>query len=240
MKITPIASSSAGNAYLIDDGKTRILIDCGVHMNRIMAASDWMRPPIDACLLTHSHGDHSASVKYLLHKGILCYMGAETAKALRLNDGRSRIRGVRIFGEFETEIGTFIIKNLEMVHDVECYGFYIYSMHTRESLFFATDTNYIPYNFGLASINYIMIEANHDRDVINRLVAAGDMPEAAARRTMETHMSIDTTLLWLSRANLSKTRRIYLLHLSGNNSTAEDFKRRVVEQTGIPTVVCPE
>lgn len=133
------------------------------------------------------------------------------------------------------EVGSFSIKPLQMAHDVYCLGFYIYSVRTHESLFFATDTCYIPYN--LPSMDYIMVEANYDIDILNDRIMNGFVDPAMKNRLVKSHMEIGQTILWLKKQNLERTKRIYLLHLSHGSSNAEEFKNRVQEATGVPTTI---
>ena len=135
-------------------------------------------------------------------------------------------------------VGTFEIVPLEMKHDVYCLGFYIYSKHLKESLFFATDTCCIPYS--LPSMDYLMVEANYDIDILNSRIMSGDIDPAMKSRLARSHMEIGNTLLWLKNQDLTKTKRIYLLHLSYGSSNEKDFKRRVMEATGIPVTIAGE
>ncbi|MGD8161697.1 MBL fold metallo-hydrolase [Pantoea sp. FN0307] len=68
--MTPQAETSI-NAYVIDDGKKRILVDTGAgelfgnrggHLLANLAAAGYPSESIDAVLLTHIHADHSAGV----------------------------------------------------------------------------------------------------------------------------------------------------------------------------------
>ena len=140
-----------------------------------------------------------------------------------------------MFHQKTFSVGSFDIKPLEMRHDVYCLGFYIYSRETRESLFFATDTCYIPYK--LPPVDYIMVEANYDIDILNDRIMNGYIDPSMKNRLARSHMEIGSTIAWLEKQDLSKVKRIYLLHLSGGSSNAEDFKRRVVECAGVPTII---
>ena len=132
-------------------------------------------------------------------------------------------------------IGSFTVLPLKMEHDVPCLGFYIYSERLRESLFFATDTCYIPYN--LPPMDYLMVEANYDIDILNDRIMNGYIDPAMKKRLARSHMEISTTIEWLRKQDLSKAKRIYLLHLSHGSSNADDFKRRAQEATGVPVTI---
>lgn len=68
--MTPQAETSI-NAYVIDDGKTRVLVDTGAgelfghnggHLLTNLAAAGYPAETIDTVLLTHIHADHSGGV----------------------------------------------------------------------------------------------------------------------------------------------------------------------------------
>ena len=79
MDIKIIASGSSGNAYLIGDGKTRLLLDAGIPFKRIQIGCGFRTSSIDACLVTHRHGDHAATIPKLLQRGMTVYSNADVA-----------------------------------------------------------------------------------------------------------------------------------------------------------------
>ena len=163
-------------------------------------------------------------------------MSMETALDIGVVREDARVSGVHIMEhQKKFEIGSFVISPLAMSHDVYCLGFYIYSDKTKESLFFATDTCHIPYK--LPPMDYIMVEANYDIDILNDRIMAGYIDPAMKPRLARSHMEIGRTIFWLREQDLSKTKRIYLLHLSNGSSNAEEFKRRVMECTGVPVTI---
>lgn len=232
MEIKPLASSSEGNAYLISDDRTTILIECGIPISELQKLSGFKIAEVDGCLISHSHKDHSASVLDVMKLGIDIYTSKETIAELHLNGHRVNI----IESEKEFVIGSFKILPLAMNHDVPCLGFVLYSVITEEALLFATDTFYIQWR--IPNLNYIMIEANYDKDILNQRIAAGDTAMPAKDRLLKSHMEIGNTIRWLEHNDLSNVKRIYLLHLSGGSANAKEFKRRVQESTGKPVTVC--
>ena len=229
MEIKVLASGSAGNAYTISDGSTTLLIECGLPWNELKVKLNFALP--DACLISHSHGDHANCLDRMLGFGIPCYASKETFDECKvISHLRNNIEHGKLFS-----VGSFDIQPLEMAHDVKCMGFYIYSRRTGDTLFFATDTYYIPYK--LPSLDYIMVEANYDTDILNRNILSGHIDPAMKSRLVRSHMEINNTASWLLNQDLTKTRRIYLLHLSDGNSNAEEFKAKVIEATGVPVTI---
>ena len=222
MDINIIASGSSGNAYLIGDGKTRLLLDAGIPFKRIQIGCGFRTGSIDGCLVTHRHGDHAAAIPKLLQRGITVYSNADVAG---LYEGVQELVTLR-----EYTVGTFRVLPFEAEHDVPCYGYQVTSTATDEKLVYITDSAYVRYTF--AELTHIMIEANYDEDIMCGNVRDGKVPLPLAERVAGTHMSIDTLLDLLRANDMTKVRQIYLLHLSDNNSDAERFKKMVQQETG--------
>lgn len=222
MDINVIASGSSGNAYLIGDGRTRLLLDAGIPFRRIQIGCGFRTSTIDACLVTHRHGDHAAAIPKLIQRGIAVYSNADVA---------ARYKGVQELTERkEHTIGTLRILPFAAEHDVPCYGYQVTSTETGEKLVYITDSAYVRYTF--TGLTHIMIEANYAEDIMLGNVRDDKIPFPLAERVTQTHMSIDTLLELLRANDMTKVRQIYLLHLSDNNSDAEAFKKMVQQETG--------
>ena len=63
MKFQALASSSHGNAYIVDDGATRILIECGVSFKRLQQLSGFQLADLSACFISHEHKDHAIDAR---------------------------------------------------------------------------------------------------------------------------------------------------------------------------------
>lgn len=228
MEIEVLASGSTGNAYIISDGFTRILIECGLTYPELSRKSGFTITSIDACLCTHEHQDHSKCAKQLAHYGIDIYASAGTLKACGLIG--HRVHPIKAMQRFE--IGAFSIMPFETEHDAaEPLGFLIGNSFLNETLLYFTDTFYLKYRF-TGSITHIMGEANYDREILEQNIK--DNPEMAARqsRLLESHMSIENFINVLKATDLSRIKQIYLIHMSAANSNKADFKERVQRLTG--------
>lgn len=84
MRFLPLASSSHGNAYLVEDGQTRILLECGLACRTLQKALGFAVTTLDGVLLTHEHKDHSRCVEDIIKNGQSVYMSCGTALALGL------------------------------------------------------------------------------------------------------------------------------------------------------------
>ena len=222
MDIKILASGSRGNAYLIGDGKTSLLLDAGIPFRAIQVGCDFRTGSISGCLVTHRHGDHAKAIPKMLQRGIHVYSNVDVAA---LHAG---VRAMQPLLEYD--IGTFSVLPFEVEHDVPCFGYQVESLATGEKLVYITDSAYVKYTF--KGLTHIMVEANYAQEIIVDNAKNERIPVYLAERVIKTHMSIET-LLGLLRANdMSAVQQIYLLHLSDGNSDAESFRRQVQQETG--------
>jgi len=55
MQIDIYGSSSKGNAYKVSDGKTSLLIECGLTFKKLQEKSNFTLSQVVGCLITHAH-----------------------------------------------------------------------------------------------------------------------------------------------------------------------------------------
>jgi phosphoribosyl 1,2-cyclic phosphodiesterase len=232
MDIQVIGSGSTGNAYVVSDGKTSVLLDCGLSIKQLQAATGHTISRMDGCLLSHSHGDHSKAHRDVSKLGVSIYTHRDTIEQIRGVGHRYKA----IEGGVQFRIGTFDVLPFELVHDVKNHGFLIYSTVTGEKLLYATDTMYLPYRFN--GITHWIIEANNDDEVMAENVERGGLDRGLRNRIRRSHMSIETLLGVFSANDMSKAEKIYLCHLSGDNSREAEFKDKVEKATGAHVIVC--
>lgn len=233
MKIEVIASGSAGNCYKISNEDTTLLIECGIPYKKIQEALNFKTTDIDGVLVSHEHGDHSKACKDLIKAGVNLYMTKGTKEALKLDS--HRIKSFKNFGDsyFDVDIGSFKIKPFKTIHDAkEPVGFVIYDSLAIEELVFITDTQYSIYSF---SPDYFMLEVNYVREAINKNDSLH--PDLRAR-IKENHMSLDTAINLLERSDLSRLKKIYVMHLSDANSDSKVIKEKLQELTGVAIEIC--
>lgn len=232
-----LASSSSGNAYLVSDGKTHILIECGLSHKKLQQACGFKLTSLDAVLISHEHKDHSQCVDKILSSGIPVYLSQGTARALELPEKLLDMATEMIAGEQFT-VGTMVIKPFSTFHDAqEPMGFVMQSTVDWDVFAFATDTVNLPYNF--PGVNILALEANFQQDILDR---SERMPEKTKKRVSNTHMEIDKLCECLRRMDLRSCRELWLLHLSSAMSHEGQFVYKV--QRAVPQWVqvksCPK
>lgn len=232
IEFTPIASSSAGCAYLLKgDGCGPLLLDAGLPFRKIQKAAGFQLSTIQGALITHAHGDHCASVLPLTHAGIDVYASAETLE--QLEGVRHRLHAVESKQPFQ--VGNWQIMPFETVHDSPGSLGFIIAHPGGERLLYLTDTAYSKYRFD--GLTHICIECNFALDIIRQGTAAGQICGRRYSRTISNHMSLERLIDMLRANDLSKVEEIWLLHLSDANSDEERFADEVRRATGKPVYV---
>jgi len=127
-------------------------------------------------------------------------------------------------------IGDFVVMAFPTEHDCPgSLGFLIQYKPTGEKVVFATDTFYLKYKF--TEPNYLLVECNYCRDILEENIQAGRIPESLKNRLIESHFSLDNVKDFLRANDLSKVRKIVLIHLSDGNSDAARMIREIRELT---------
>lgn len=233
--IKPIVSGSTGNCYYISDGKTNILIECGISFKKIQQAVGFKVSKLSGVLISHEHKDHSHSAKDMIKAGINCYMSPGTAKVLKLSG--YRVKTVSAMEQFK--IGTWEILPFDTIHDSEelpCkepLGFLLVS--GKNKIFYSGDTAYLRYRF--KGLTHIMIETNYQDELLQQNIEEGIVDYGLKRRLLQTHMSLKQVIVFLKVNDLKSVQEIYLLHLSSRNANAEEMQDAVIKETGKPVMV---
>ena len=229
--ITALASGSKGNCYYVTDGKTPLLLECGIPWKEIQRGLNFKTSDIAGCLISHDHKDHCKALKDTVKAGIDCHMSKGTGEALKATG--HRIKTVKAREQFK--VGTWTILPFETEHDaVEPLG-YLLANQDSEKLLYITDTFYCRYRF--SGINYIMIECNHSYDILRANVEAGLLDPELKNRLIKSHFSMENVKEFLKANDLSKVQEIWLIHLSDGNSDEARFKREIQELTGKMTYI---
>lgn len=224
--ITPLASSSAGNAYKVTDGKTPLLLEAGIRFNDIRKALKFRVSDIAGCLISHEHGDHGKAAADLMRAGVDIYASTGTLKALKL--GSHRAKPIQAKKQFQ--VGTWSILPFDIQHDVaEPLGFLLMNQD-GEKLLFATDTYYIRYTF--FGLTHIMVECNFSVEILDQNILTGRVPYSMKPRLLRSHFSLENVKDFIRANDLSRVEEIWLLHLSDTNSDAARFKREIQSITG--------
>lgn len=232
MKLTVLGSSSHGNCYLLSTDQETLIIECGLKWKDIQRGLNFNLSNVIGCLVTHEHKDHSQAIQDVIRAGIDVYCSDGTANALHIEG--HRVNHIKALQQFK--LGPFTILPFPTEHDAaEPVGFLIYHQKTGEKLLFATDTFYVRNRF--TGLNYIMVECNYYKDILQYNIEEGLISGAMSSRLLQSHFELENVKEFLKANVTTDTRQIVLLHLSDGNSDTDRMIQEIAELTGVETVV---
>lgn len=235
MRLTVYGSGSSGNGYALQSAQgDTLLIEAGVPAS--VPLRDIPYNSIAGLIISHSHGDHAGRLSEYLGRRINTYMAEETLHSLKFyQDGYTGFLPFLFQEEHMFSLGQFDIIPFRLQHDVPCFGFLIRHPDMQGNLLFCTDTASIPYTF--EDVQTLMIEADYDEQMLADNETAGKVHPKLAKRIRESHYSISRAVRFCRNRDLSKLRKVILLHLSSKNSSVDEFKRIMTEATGKPVYI---
>lgn len=213
-----LASGSSGNATVLQHGETNVLLDMGISLTRVKKALRELGlgfEDIDGVVLTHEHSDHIKGLEMLVkyHPDVVLYASKGTQAKVPKN---ARVKTIARGKSFE--IGALTCHPYETQHDAnEPLGFR-FEGEDGAKLGWATDLGY--WNDEtvehLEGCNVVMIEANHDPDMLWK----GPYPSFLKRRVASRlgHLSNVQAMWLLDRIASPSLQRVILGHLSEKNN----------------------
>lgn len=217
MRVTILASGSGGNATLVQAGGTRILVDAGVGPEVIRGRMEQVfgrTLGVDAIVITHAHGDHVGKVASCARSfGARVYLTKATQRRIAALADVS----MTIFGQTTPfEIGGVRVLPMPVPHDAPQVALVFECGLARAAL--ATDLGHVPSALAphLAGCQLVMIESNHDPD----LLALGPYPDFLKRRVASRvgHLSNAQAAELIAQLG-AETAEVVLMHISQKNNT---------------------
>ncbi len=213
MKFTQHYSSSTGSLYTVENhARERLMIECGVSWPKIRKALEGDMS-VSGCLCSHSHSDHSMSIKDVMKAGIDVYSSQETFDVLGVGGSR-RAKPLKIGRWYD--IDKFKVMAFDVNHDAPgALGFIIYD--ATQSMFFMTDSRSLDYTFS-TPFDIVALECSYNEEYLQKRVKDGSIHETVAKRLLTSHMKEAECLRTLRNfLNLDRCEQIHLLHLSHDN-----------------------
>ena len=207
-----IASGSKGNATIVANNNTRILIDMGISLCRLeegLAEIDLNIKDIDAAFFTHDHTDHIGGIKFLSPKIEYALEGTlptTLSNVIELNE--------------PVVIKDMTITAFKTSHDATNPCGYKIESHGK-TLVYMTDTGvFLDENLPLIkNPDYLIIECNHDISMLLKT----NRPFELKERIMSEHGHLcneDSAIAAISISG-DKTKEIILAHISEEANTPE-------------------
>jgi len=216
-----LGSGSGGNACVVHNENTMILIDAGfsgAEIRRRMQLVDLDPDDLEVCLITHEHGDHikGASILSRRHKVPLLMHPATRRAGAKKFSGSERMRHFEM--NEVMQLGSLKVTSVPTLHDsASSTGFVVESGDL--SLGYLTDLGTVTEDNFLAmrKVDFMVMEANHDRDMLWNGVYP---PHLKARVDSRVgHLSnLDSAEFIALLGELGKLNGVMLAHLSEKNN----------------------
>lgn len=214
MKLKCIATGSKGNCYTLtsNNGETLIL-DCGIPIKEIKKGLNWDIRNVVGCIVSHTHSDHSKSVKDFENMGIPIlapYLG-NSCKSMNM-------------GEFTVKPFDLTTIDGNWTHTdangepCPIYGFLITHREMGRMLYI-TDCELIKWRF--KDINHILLGVNYDKDLIDR------DNTGKANHVFRGHLSIDTACDFVKANYSDSLQNVIMCHLSSENADSDSFVEKM-------------
>ncbi len=223
MKITPLASGSSGNSFLVQADGSAILVDAGLSGKRMVERLETVG--MDPCslagiLVSHGHSDHVKGVGVLSRKFKLPVLMNRGTLSVTQN----ALGKIHTLQTFETgrifQFAGFRIHPFSVPHDcADPVGFRI-SVGTAR-LGIATDlgaaTGLI--QTVLAGLQVLVLESNHDPEMLRD----GPYPWELKQRVRSRlgHLSNQESAKLLQRIVSDELKAVILAHMSETNNRVE-------------------
>ncbi len=241
LNLTLLGSGSSGNATLVSDGDTHILVDVGLSGRetvRRLAECGISADQVSAIVLSHEHGDHCRGVApFVKHLDIPVFLtdGAYGAAGLELEDRkRQHIETGRAF-----DVHGIVFTPFAIPHDAaDPVAFTIEKNGVKIAI--VLDLGYMSNLVveRLKGCDCIVIESNHDIHMLK----VGPYPWALKQRVMSRrgHLSNDLVAEYLSNGFDGRARHVVLAHLSEKNNLPElallSARRALEERSGLAAI----
>lgn len=223
LSFASLISGSSGNATFFSDGKTNILIDCGMS-GKALAQSlddiDVSPDNIHALLITHEHIDHIKGAGVISRKyNIPIYATEETHRAMSV--GKLKEENIQIIEKNKAfEIGSVGVSAFSIPHDAaDPVGYTLFANGEKFSV--ATDIGYMTEKIedNILGSNMVLLESNHDVEMLKY----GTYPYELKQRILgkNGHLSNDSAAQAALKLVHSGAKKIFLGHLSNENNTPE-------------------
>ena len=215
MIISVIASGSNGNACLIEEGNSKVLIEAGVsciEIERRLASAKKSLLGLEAVIVSHAHIDHCQSAGVISRKyGVPVYMTDETYNGCCNKMGDFNF--VKFNNNHKLVMDDLDIYPVKTSHDSPSSGFVI---NERFGIF--TDTGTISEEIKMLTrkLKAVLIESNYDEEML----AKGSYPQFLKARIFSDHGHLSN----LQASGFvqdcgHQLEQVLLGHLSANNNT---------------------
>ncbi len=218
MRFASLGSGSRGNATVVEQDSTLLLVDCGFSVReteRRLLRLGRDAEQVTAVLVTHEHSDHIGGVALFARKyRVPVWMTPGTRAACR-----DEPDGIELFSSHAAfAVGDLEVTPFPVPHDAREPAQFVFGNGALR-LGVLTDTGSLTPHIEqqLGGCDALFLECNHDR----AMLADGPYPPVLKRRVGGDfgHLSNDQSAELLRRIDCSRLQHIAAAHLSEKNNT---------------------
>ncbi len=223
MRFGCLGSGSKGNAWLVQAGDTRILVDCGFgprEAGKRLARLGLAVSDLDAILITHEHGDHGRGAAQLASKARCPVWLSHGTHAMLDAAGIAPISVQIIAEQQQFAVGALEITPYPVPHDAREPMQFVFSDGARR-FGLLTDAGHVTAHMEtvLSGCDALALECNHD---VARL-EAGSYPYPLKQRILGRYGHLDNAAAatLLQKIAGSGLKHVVAAHLSAENNAPE-------------------
>ncbi|MFL0804652.1 MAG: MBL fold metallo-hydrolase [Agarilytica sp.] len=244
MRFASLGSGSSGNATLIDDGESLLLLDCGFTVKETekrMARLGISPEALTAVIVTHEHTDHIKGVAPLARRyktPVYMTEGTWASKDLGVIPSLNIIRNYEAF-----DVKGIRVTPIVVPHDAREPAQFVFRDQRGLNLGVLTDLGSVTPHIieAYEECDGIVVEANHDLDML----ANGPYPPSLKSRVSSHwgHLNNQQTADFLASCNLDRLQEIVVGHISEKNNSLDRVKQdleHVIEQAKSIRFACQD
>lgn len=236
MRFASLGSGSAGNALVVEVGKTRVMLDCGFGLKDTqarLARLDLEPNDLQGIVITHEHDDHaSGAFKFAAKYNIPLWLTYGTLKMVsRYLPNQHQLQLNVIDSHSSFSIQALEVQPFPVPHDarepIQC----VFSDGAR-SLGVLTDVGRITPHIELKlnGCQALMLECNHDADMLKNGPYAWSLKKRVGGDLGHLD-NLDTAQL-LSKLDHRPLQHVVAAHLSAKNNTPQLAQRALAKVLG--------
>ncbi len=223
IRFISLISGSSGNASFISDGKTNLLVDCGMSgakLKQALNSIDVLPESIDALLITHEHIDHTRGAGVISRRyNIPVFATAGTHR--NMDAGKLADENINVVTNGTSfELGDIAVTPFSIPHDAAEPVGYTFNI-SGERCAVATDIGRMNNTIldAVRGCKSVILESNHDIEMLR----CGSYPFPLKQRILGEfgHLSNDVAAKTALELVKSGTEHIMLGHLSQENNRPE-------------------
>ncbi|MGP4059608.1 MBL fold metallo-hydrolase [Halobacillus sp. H74] len=239
LKFSVLASGSTGNAFYIESGEEKILVDAGLSGKKIEGLLEQVNVDphsLSRILVTHEHSDHIKGLGIMARRyNLPIYANEKTWDAMEGQLGKLSLDQKFHFSMEETQtFGGIDVESFAVSHDAADPMFFTFHQDGKK-VALVTDLGYVSERIKktVEGADAYIFESNHDVSMLRM----GRYPWNVKRRILgdSGHVSNEDCALALTDVITDQTKRIYLAHLSLDNNMkdlANMSVKNVLEERG--------